>query len=202
MGNKIGILALSLCMALVVVSCGKPPPPPQPQPTQTQQAPQQQPPATQPQQTKIKGFYIGMPAAEVVNTLSSLGLTTISRSGEVITVEIPRMGGTVENGNSKSFSYFYLDSATYGNLTELTIDGYTVDVLFNSGGMNEREFADNLSDAYKLPHFDFRLKPDGGCEYKCVTPDGLKITVSGDKGHEKDLDVSASTDSAVKKNFN
>ena len=142
-----------------------------------------------------------MPAAELVDTLKNIGLDNIRRAGEVITVEVPRIAGLAGNNATKSFSYFYMDSDTYGKLTELTIDGYTVDLIFGSGGMNEKEFSDTLSDANKLPKFEFRLKPSNGCEYKCVTQDGIKITVSGDKGHEKELDMSASTDDAIKRNF-
>ncbi len=142
-----------------------------------------------------------MPAAELVDTLKNIGLNNIRRAGEVITVEVPRIAGIAGNNATKSFSYFYMDSDTYGKLTELTLDGYTVDLIFGSGSMNEKEFSDALSDANNLPKFEFRFKPDNGCEYKCVTQDGIKITVSGDKGHEKELAMSASTDGAIKKNF-
>jgi hypothetical protein len=179
-------------MAFSVTSCDKPqPPPPQTQPPPQQQVAQ----PAQPQKTIIKGFYIGMPAAEVVAKLQGF---TVQRIKGLIIAEIP----SLNLEHPRSSSYFYLDSETYGNLYELKIDCFTVDMMFSSGSLNAREFADNLSEAYKLPRFDFRQKPEGGCEYKCVTQDGVKITVSGDSGHEKELGMSKSADAAIKKGFN
>jgi hypothetical protein len=100
-----------------------------------------------------------MPSAEVVQTLQSLGFKNIIRMGGLITAEMPRIYSS-DGSPKKSISNFFMDSATYGNLYELTIEGYSVDLLFGSGNMNEMEFASSLSDAYKLPPFKFRLKSD------------------------------------------
>ena len=172
----------ALCMgaALFIVSCDKPQSPP-PQPQQHQEA----------KPITVKGFYIGMSAAEVFKAIKDIPGLSPACPSEASSIPTYGFGDyqivtgspivTTENGVSHSIMYFQMEHKIDGKLTGFTWESDVVNYLFHSSSLNAGEFVQQFVNSYNVPEFKYRQTPDGDGQWTYRSPDNILIVINYDK---------------------
>jgi hypothetical protein len=166
--------------------------------------------APQTQGITVKGFYIGMPAAQVLQQIkNTAGVYDPGVNGQ----GYDPSGDIMPGGHD----YISTDAMTSGNISEdmsrmiflldhntkkLEFIGWNraaVDLLFNSANLNSQEFAQQFANSYNIPEFKHRQTPSGEGQWIYTSPDNIVITITDDK----DLQIKRDTSQQdIQKSFN
>lgn len=147
----------------------------------------------------IKGFYIGMPAAEVEavgrKTFGGIGFEGGARFGDEY-----NWGASLYDHMAEV--RLIMDSKTGGNLRVVWMNADAVNLLFNASDLNVQEFVQKFASAYNLSEFTLRSDDNGRKEYRCESSDGIEITISATPKYKKELYIHRQAIADVNRSFN
>lgn len=135
--------------------------------------------ANSPDVLKVKGLYIGMNIDEACKVICQL----LNDSSYTVR-EAPVLGSTYAVMNSDSLSGLTTVWVTAGPdriVNSIHISQYIVDKLFNSKGIESKDFVQEFISSYHIPTMEPKYDENGSFFWQFISTNGYKLTIDNNK---------------------